>query len=329
MASTPTNLFELTVTCRQCGSASMERIGPREYRCTHCGAITVVTQDGTKSAPEQVPPVSPGPTARPAVDYGDPTRNVLTAEQVVAVNKPGPNVFVFMTFVCVLIAAGFIGIMHACGGDNPPAGSTNGSTQPATPAVPASQLTLTPAEWSTVSGTIGGRYTALITNRSRYAVTVPVYAMSLYLRGALVETAQSAVPVATLLPGEYEPIFFAFKSPADDPHPEITAPPLADQSPVTPVRLQFIERQLIREQGKLGYRVVGVLDNPGRLPAQKIVAAAMLFDASHTLLGYGSCKVNRALRAGERTAIQIDVPTSNVNLVASYEYLLDASPATN
>ncbi len=41
----PSNLSELTVTCHQCGSADMERLDRKEYRCKHCGAITVISDD--------------------------------------------------------------------------------------------------------------------------------------------------------------------------------------------------------------------------------------------------------------------------------------------
>ncbi len=327
MASTPSNLSELTVTCRQCGSASMERIGPREYRCTHCGAITVVSQDGTGVAP---PPsyVAP-PKAAAGPDLNDPTRNVLTPAQVAAANNIGRHVPLVLFLFCLLAAAGFVGLMHSCGGDLPPAGSaTSEPTPTAAPAISASELSLSPVEWSTEGKATNGRYTGLIANRSNSALLVPSYTMNLYLRGALVDTAQSTVPLGTLLPGEYEPISFAFKSPSDDPHPEITPPALADLARVYPVRLQFGERQLIRENGKLGYRLVGVVNNTSTTPAKNIVAAVMLFDSSHSLLGFGSYKVNRALRAGERTAIQVDIATSNVNPVASYEYLLDAAPDT-
>ena len=329
MASTPSNLSELTVTCRQCGSASMERIGPREYRCTHCGAITVVSQDGTKTAP---PPAYTAPETAPAdlpgPDLSDPTRNVLTPAEVAAANNIGRHVPLVLFLLCLLAAAGFIGVMHSCGGDNPPAGSGTQAVAPPTPTVPASQLALTPVEWSTEGKAAEGKYTGLITNQSNSAVVVPEYSMSLYLRGALVDTAKSTVPVGTLLPGEYEPISFPFKSPSDDPHPEITPPPTADQADTVPVRLQFGERQLIREEGKLDYRIVGVVNNTSKTPARNIVVAVMLFDSSHSLLAYGSYKVTRSLRAGERTAIEIDIPTSSVNPVASYEYLIDATPDT-
>ncbi len=328
MASASSNLSELTVTCRQCGSASMERIGPREYRCTHCGAITVVSQEtdaraataGIDTSGAAAAPVAPDPA-------------VLTPGEAAAAESIGRHLPAYLFGFCVLLAIFFVGLMHACGGDDKPGSSTNSDVPtPSVPSVPAAQLTLTPAVWTldvNADGkSSGGRYTSLIANRSSHAVTVPVYSMSLYLRGTRVDTAASTVPVGTLEPGEYEPISFAFKSPSDDPHPEIVAPPVADQAATLPVPLQFNERQLVRQEGKHGYFVVGVLNNASTRPARSIVAAVMLFDASHTLIGYGSYRVNRSLRAGDRTAIQVDILTSNVNPVASYEYLIDAAPDT-
>ncbi|HOS41557.1 MAG TPA: hypothetical protein PLG31_17635, partial [Spirochaetota bacterium] len=33
----------MTLECHQCSSTDLEKTSPREYRCRHCGAITIVT----------------------------------------------------------------------------------------------------------------------------------------------------------------------------------------------------------------------------------------------------------------------------------------------
>ena len=338
MATTPSNLSELTVTCRQCGGASMERIGDREYRCKHCGAITVVSQDGTRSAPPAAYNPAPGyvpPNAArgayvPSASFAVATTTipVLTPDQQIDADRAAARgkrnrFFFWVAFLFIVFA-----IIHAC--NSPTNSSTSSSTSSdstpaATPTVPASLLTVSPTNWQLDATGNSGQYTGLVTNRSSYPVDVPRFSMRLFLRGVQVDVSDSTVPLTTLLPGEYEPIAFAFRTPSDDPHPEITPPATANQADGKVVKLQLTDQQLVREEGIQGYRLAGVVSNTTQIPAHDISVVVMLFDAAHTLTGYGSYKVNRALRPGERTAIEVKLPTRNVNPVASYEFLIDAS----
>jgi hypothetical protein len=44
---------ELTLSCRQCGSADMTRLDRKEYKCNHCGAVTIIS-DGDAERLEQL-----------------------------------------------------------------------------------------------------------------------------------------------------------------------------------------------------------------------------------------------------------------------------------
>ena len=335
MATTPSNLSELTVTCRQCGSASLARIGDREYRCNHCGAITVVSQDGSRSAPPAaympaagyVPPNTPRAQSA-SFAVATTTIPVLSPGQQADADRAAAQRRRKALFGWLVILGIIFLIVHSYTGSSSSSPGSSGSmgSAAADATVSASLLTVSPTNWSLDPDGLSGQYTGLITNRSSYPVDVPRFSMRLFLRGTQVDSADSTVPLTTLLPGEYEPIAFPFRTPSDDPHPEITPPPTANRAEGKVVKLQLTDRQLVREEGVAGYRLIGVVNNTTRTPARDISVIVMLFDSAHTVTGYGSYKVNRALRPGERTAIEIKLPTTNVNPVASYEYLIDASP---
>jgi hypothetical protein len=322
MTGPASNLSELTVTCNQCGSASMERLGPREYRCNHCGAITVVSQDQVDraNAAAQTQVASGQALFGSAASY---TTTNATRASVSATGNGRRRAFGLLTFLAILLT------IYLFNRESSPSPSSS-STSTSTPTVSAKLVTLSSPEWSSdPNSNVGsGRYTALLFNHSAWPIVVPRYTMTLYLRGIKGATAYSEAPAPRLMPGEYEPISFAFEAPSDDPHTEISSPDTVDRASTDAVQLVLGDRQLVREEGKPGYRLVGVVTNSSSKPVASAEVLVMLFGANRTLIGYGR-GYTRALRSGEKAAIEVPLPTSNVSSILSYEYVVDATPDNN
>jgi DNA-directed RNA polymerase subunit RPC12/RpoP len=317
---TSSNLSELTVTCSQCGSANMERLGQREYRCNHCGAITVVSQDQQTQydqANGRQAPTDNGPVLSPSQEAAA----VATGTAV----RKGFGIFRILLLAGVLIAVG-IGVVNSMTGGS---SSSSGGTASA-PSVDGKQLTLSPPEWISdpSSGVSSGRYVQMLTNHSTSPIQVPRYSMTLFVDGVKGATAASQAPLARLLPGEHEPVAFAFETPSGNVRTETAVPDTVERADGSNATLLLKNQQLVRETGKPEYRLVALAKNDSQTAVKAAQVLVMLYGANHQLIGYGS-NFERALRPGEQAALDIHIPTSNVNPVQSYEYLVDATAEEN
>ena len=317
---TPSNLHELTVTCSQCGSASMERIGPREYRCNHCGAITVVSQDSDASQ-RQAPPTHSGP---PRADGSASIVGIYPGPTVPAKTASGSR---FWRWFLPIVLLGFLGKGIETCADSTSSSTGSATTEPKpVPAIPVAQASLAAPVWMTdpTSSVHSGRYVSILYNHSAWPMAVPRYSMTLYTDGIKGPVATSEAPLARLLPGEYEPVSFAFETPNGSTRTEIQPPASIERADGANVPMPLTRMQLVREDGKPEYRLVGLLHNAGKSPVKTAEVLVMLFGANRTLLGYGSAYA-RALRPGEQAAVDVHIPTSNVQPVVRYEYLVDAT----
>ena len=331
---TASNISELTVTCRQCGSASMERLGPREYRCNHCGAITVVSQD-----PEQAAQSTAGPSQSARANSGSSIVGIYPGPPVGSREglKAGPGTKAVLWVAASLIAIGFVGkTIGSCNDESPSSTSTSPSTshssvtKAALPTVPATQLALSPATWMSdpTSSVSSGRYVSMLYNHSPWPIQVPRYTMTLYTDGIKGVSATSEAPLPRLLPGEYEPVSFAFETPGGNTRVETAGPDSADRASGSSLALPLTQMQLVREEGKPEYRLVGLVQNSSKAGVKAVQVMVMLFGTNRTLLGYGT-GYTRAMRPGEQAAVDVHIPTSNVQPVLRYEYLVDATAGDN
>ena len=315
MPSSYSNLSELTVTCNRCGGASMERIGNREYRCTHCGAITVVSQEQAERADAvSVPPL---PVSGTKASFTSSITYTSTATSSTQTKSGHP---VRALLIVLGVAAVSLGV-HECNN-----ASSTAPSSAVNATVPAKLLNIGDSVW-TGSGNPevnDGHYTALIANHSNVAVDVPRYTMTLYENGVKGQSANSEIPVPRLLPGEYEPISWAFYSQNGNPRLDVTGPDDVMRDNDTVAKLVVSRQQLVREEGKTGYRFVAAVENPNPKAVASSEVLVMLFTADHDLIAFGKGYIT-SLRAGEKSTVNVDIPTTRTNAVASYEYLVDGS----
>ncbi len=306
----------------------MERLGPREYRCTHCGAITVVSQDQADKI--AAPPMfGSSYTSSTTSSSSGGTTNTVTSSSTSYLkststtqgnSSSGKGLLLFAAIVAVVAYSIF-------GGSSSSSSSSSTSSSTTPPPVPIEKVTMGGFQWMNDpnASVASGHYVALITNKSAWPITVPRYSMTMYVHGIKGATANSEVPVDRLLPGEYEPISFAFQTPEDDARNEIADPDSAPRSTAAVGSFSLAQTQLVREQGKPGYRVVGVVTNKGNTSVASAEVMVMLFGAGHSLLGFGR-GYTHGLSAGERAAIEVAIPVNNINPVTSFEYLIDGTP---
>ena len=321
---TASNISELTVTCSQCGSASMERLGPREYRCNHCGAITVVSQDPNQPAQSAAAPVR---SLHPAGGSGGSIVGIYPGPPVGSSPKAGAGTRTILWIATALVAFGIVSKTIDSCNDSISSSTSTANPQKAAPApVPITQLALSPATWITdpTSSVSSGKYVSMLYNHSPWPIQVPRYTMTLYTDGIKGASASSEAPLSRLLPGEYEPVSFAFETPNGSTRTEIAPPESAERADGASVPVPLTQVQLVREDGKPEYRLIGLVQNNGKSAVKTVQVLVMLFGPSRTLLGYGT-GYGRPMRPGEQAAIDVHIPTANVQPVLRYEYLVDAA----
>ncbi len=314
------SISELTVTCNQCGSASLERLDRKEYRCNHCGAITLISDNDAdriekllrdafaKQQMYQPQTVHVGGFARP----GEP---VPRARVMLAT-----GILVFGLLITALL---FLNRPHR---PYPGAGTgVSGGYVPPREIAPG-ELSLSPLQWiGSKDGPIpSGKYHALLYNHSGYTISVPEYGMTFFPDGLKGGTAIFSHDVSHLLPGEYTHVTFeTLQMKEVDARYEVTNPPYIRSSDDELVRLPVEQPQLVRQEGRSEYEFVGLIRNTSKRTLSSASVGVVLYGPDHQLLG-GSNGAISSLRPGEKavvhTGIDVDAAAPEVR---SYEYLVD------
>jgi hypothetical protein len=303
----PSNLSELTVTCHQCGGADMERLDRKEYRCKHCGAITVISDDDADRVEYLLAqalsrtgfsPAAPAPAKKGA----------------------GPAaILIPLFFVGVALGVPAL-ISYLQDKTSTPGGlhETAGRTVPVED-VAVSQLT-----WNDVNH----RYEGMVYNHSGFAVDIPRFNMTLFTNGHRSGATWSEVSLDRLLPGEYEPITFDPRSLSSQSQPdryELDKPDQIDRNTDEVAHLDVTQQQLVKQDGKDFYKFVGIVRNTLTRPVDGPRVLIVLYGPDHQVLASGSA-VLETLRPGENGLIDEDFYPHPGNVpVAAYEYLVDAT----
>lgn len=300
-------LSEMTVTCHQCGSASMERLDRKEYRCTHCGAITIISDDDA----DRVERLVKDALNRPGV--------ATTA--TVAIASSRKTTLLAAAFVGTLFAGCLVlPILFGSGGSRTSPAAYSSSDSDST--VPVNDVTISELHWRPGSKT----YEGTIYNHSGFAIDVPSYEMTLFVNGLKGGSTSSETMLRRLLPGEYEPISFRFFSDEANTRYEIEKPGRIDRNTDAIAPMQLIDQQLVVQQGdKSAHKLIGIVQNTLTRPVDATSIVATLYGADHQVLGSGSAYVP-PLRPGEKAAADVNIYTyGNEGPVTAYEYLVDAS----
>ncbi|HEV2675368.1 MAG TPA: FxLYD domain-containing protein [Aliidongia sp.] len=294
------------MTCHQCGSASMERLDRKEYRCTHCGAITVISDDDADRVERLL-------------------RDALARPDVTAIPslRRGPSKtvgIVASAFAITVFAACLVLPLLLDGGRGRHATTTPRSTV-ADHTVPIDDVVISGLHWYPGDKV----YEGVIYNHSGFAVAVPRYKMTLFVNGLKGDETYSSTVVDRLLPGEYQPIVFRFLSSDGNARYEIDRPARVERSTASIAPLDLTERQLVRQDDKSYYQLVGIVQNTLTRAVDPVDIVVTLYGADHQTLGHGSAHTPQ-LRPGEKAMADVSIFThGDTSPVVAYEYLVDAA----
>jgi hypothetical protein len=305
--SSPSSLSELTVTCHQCGSASMERLDHKEYRCTHCGAITIISDDDAERVEELLRQAL---NRQPVASGRTPPRAAASNRKVAVVI----SLVVGLAIVLPVVLSQFTG--HRSSPHHFATYERN--------TVPVSDVAVSQRVWNSERK----RYEGTVYNHSGYAIGVPRYTMTLFTNGHRSGSTWSDTELGRLLPGEYEPISFephAFSSDAQPDRYELNQPTSVDRSTDEIARLALAQQQLVHQDGEDRYQLVGVIRNTFTRPIGSPRVLLVLYGPAHEVLGSGSAYLEK-LRPGEDGVVDIKIyPKPQDAKVAAYEYIVDAA----
>ena len=286
----------------------MERLDRKEYRCTHCGAITVISDDDADRVEEMLRAALERQSSRPA----RPTPNAAP-----------PRAVGVLILVVVVIAVGIpliAGLIASQSVKSPPTVLSSFGRD----TVPASQVTLSPLTYNKERH----RYEGTIYNHSGYAIHTPRFNMTLFTNGHRTGSTWSSTPLSRLLPGEYEPISFDlitfFNSPVPDRY-ELDPLDSVARDTDEVARPALTQQQLVRQEGQDWVQLVGVVRNTFTRPIERPSVLLVLYGPNHEVLGSDNVYLED-LRPGEDGLVDMKVyPHPEGATVASYEYIVDAT----
>jgi hypothetical protein len=304
-------LSELTVTCNQCGSASMERLDAKEYRCNHCGAITVISDDDAGRLEKLLTSVlnkaAPQGNANGAAVKPKPKGNPWLAGGIV--------------LVALLVYGGLVvvpRIMQPRHSYTSPAQSSFSA-----PKISPDAVSISPLHRDDSSSSLF-HYLGMIYNHSGYAVDVPRYSMTFFPNGMKGGSTTSDVGLNRLLPGEYVPVSFsAWKSDMGARY-EIERPTTIRQNTDEIARLELTQQQLVHHIGD-GYQLVGIVQNTFTRPIDTVHVMVILYGENNEQIA-SEVRSLTSLRPGEKAAVNVALRLPKDDTpVTAYEYLVDAS----
>ena len=302
-------LSELTVTCQQCGSASMERLDRKEYRCTHCGAITVISDDDADRVEELL---------REAL-----SRQSSRLERVPPVRNPSGSraaTMIILTVVAAVVATPLL--IDLLVKDH--SGISTSVSNFDRKTVPANQVPISQLAWNTDKK----RYEGTIYNHSGYPIETPRFTMTLFTNGHRSGSTWGETELNRMLPGEYQPISFDPRDFSNDSPPdryELNPPDSIDREMKEIARPTLTQQQLVRQEGEDWYQLVGIVRNSFTRPLGNPRILLVLYGPNREVVGSGS-GYTEDLRPGENGIVDIKVyPHPKDATVASYEYIVDAT----
>lgn len=298
-------LSELTVTCNQCGSTSMERLDAKEYRCKNCGAVTVINDDDAERLEAML------------------TKVLNTSSQSSrapgrVVSKPALGMVAGIAAV-VSMAVVFTVFSHSIA----PSKRAAYRADSASGTVPPSEVTLTPLHVDNPA-TEPAYYVGLLYNHSGYPIDVPRYHITYFPNGMKGDSTTSDAPLNRLLPGEYQPVrFMAFRSQLGGRY-EIEPVTRIDRNTDEIARPPFLQQQLVHHVDH-GYELAGVIQNTFTRPIEHVRVMAIFYGPDNEQIGTDTA-VSADLRPGEKSAIDLTIwPRQEGAQVSAYEYLVDAN----
>jgi hypothetical protein len=324
---------EMTVTCKQCGSTSLTRLDHHEYKCTHCGAITVVSDDdavqlesmlgsffkdagsgkvrvwGTSSTQTissgPVPAVPPFGTATQDASKASPAQPAQPDAGTSTQGSGFRMMFFLLWLTGLVVLYGYIFSSER--------------------RKPANANTLVPVESLTLTGRFStkGIEAATLTNTSKHPVDLLPMSMISYVGGAEMGMTPGRIGVTHLLPNEHTIIDFPTVSGVAATRFGFNAAgPFPVSKAILP-HLQLQQAKLQRMEGTPHYELSGIMQNPSDESLQRGSIALTIFNVNHEAIAWAHQDI-KELDSHEATRVVIgfDLDESSGPIV-SYEYLID------
>ena len=280
----------------------MVRLDRKEYRCRHCGAITVISDTDAERLEQLLKQLLGGRTDDPRVPAN--RRKVIGAG-------------------LIALAAVLIGTIAVSSRTHSRVARGNSVKDPvAESSVPNDQVVLSALQWHADSPH-GGSYTGVLYNHSGYAIMPPRYGLNLF-RGGIKDTSApgSSSIVITLEPGEYGPVSFRYDGQQADRY-EVEQPAHIMRSSFEAVPVPLLQPTLVHTAGSGQYALVGLVRNNLQRPISG-TGELMVYGSDGAIVASGLGSLNK-LMPGEQTLITFNAFSYTAEIqVKAYEYLLDA-----
>jgi len=280
----------VTLTCSNCGSGQFTRLAPREYRCDHCHAVTLVEDSVAERLEQILRGMRPAPAAVP--------RSRVPA----AVLAAG---------VAVVAA---IAAWLAVDGLRPP----SRPARTAAPAIDPSQIRLSDVQELTVDGR--QRLVMLMRNETGQKINAPRVKAELFQDELTLSPAYGSPLASVLQPGEYTPVLVDLPSTPHTRYALSVTQPYPSTGPSRKIEAGKV--QLVHDRS---YRLVGLLKNADAQTASGLRVVVMLYDREGRIIGtgagYGSAG---SLAPGATTIFDVQCAMLADAPIAYYDYMVQS-----
>jgi hypothetical protein len=292
-----------TLTCSNCHGGDFIRLDNNEFKCTHCGSITIV-QDDVAERLEQILRKMQTSAVQPAAASATASR---------------AGAWIIVAVVLVMLALFIANI-----GTNRSTRSTTSFSSPSfslheRPAVDPGLLKIQDLHRAST----GEKLVGMVRNDSDRVVTDVSLTVNVH-QGPVRKDDRSTSMSQRLLPGESLPIVFDGWSPQKGESFGIASKEVrTDDDFNGRAQLQLKHEQLIRERDRL--RFIGQLTNADALPAKSINVSINLLDGNGRLIGSGhGSPESSELARGEITNFDVSIDRYDDSDVASMQYVVDS-----
>lgn len=290
-----------TLTCSNCHGGDFIRLDDNEFKCTHCGSITIVQDDVAKRLEQILLKLQTPATATP----------------VIVSRRPVIGVIIIVAFLILLPM-----LMHLING----MGTHHSSPR----ALPAARADVDPGLLKVENLKLvedGDKLVGMIRNDSDRVVRRVELTLNVY-DDKLRKGDESGTLYNRLLPGESLPIeFWPWRNKVGDRVEVANKQVDTDDDFGGRAELRLAHQQLIREDTSL--RFIGQLTDVDTVPAKSINVSITLFDVNENLLaaGHGSPESSELAR-GETTNFEVSISRYRDGDVDSMRYLIDSERVT-
>ena len=304
-----------TLKCGECGSGVLERIGLNQYRCAHCGSVSLVEDDVSQRLDRVLDQVK------------DEAARRLAAEQSARNRHLGRAVSIAVTASALVVLA--VVAFTSSRQPKPLAAASSSAAFVAPRAIPVEGLKLeTPRQVLAGSGS-SARPRLLVMARNETGVPLerPGIKAVFHDGDARIGERSDTLPIGMLAPGESAPLLIDLPGDRNVTRQELQVSALSSPSrTVEGPRLQLSRARLVQQDADI--RLVGRIANT-RTDGAALAGCevlAILYDDSGAVIGFGRgfAQVSE-IRPGERSTVDLRIERLGNRQVpvAAWDYRID------